>query len=95
MIKLKGTTIYPPGIFEILHQLDIADYVVEVSTNTLGTDDLKLHLLADEATQAKVKSVFQSRFRIVPDVVAATQQQIEHMQMSEGLRKPKKFVDKR
>ena len=33
MIKLKGTTLYPPGVFEILHQADIADYVVEVFTN--------------------------------------------------------------
>jgi phenylacetate-CoA ligase len=95
MIKLKGTTIYPPGIFEILHQHEIADYVVEVSTNNLGTDELKLHVFANESVQTKVKSVFQSRFRILPEVVFASQQQIEQMQMSDGLRKPKKFVDRR
>jgi phenylacetate-CoA ligase len=95
MIKLKGTTIYPPGIFEILHQVNISDYVVEVFTNTLGTDELRLHVFADEVTCQRVKSIFQSRFRILPEVLASTQQQIEQMQLSDGSRKPKKFIDRR
>lgn len=95
MIKLKGTTIYPPGIFEILHQVNIGDYVVEVSTNSLGTDELKLNVFADETTCQRVKSIFQSRFRILPEVMAVSQQQIEQMQLSDGSRKPKKFIDRR
>jgi len=95
MIKLKGTTIYPPGIFEILHQVGVADYVVEVSTGPLGTDELKLMIVGNESLKAKVGAGFQSKFRILPEVVIVPADQIEKLQMGEGLRKPKKFIDLR
>jgi phenylacetate-CoA ligase len=95
MIKLKGTTIYPPGIFEILHQAGVADYVVEVSTNSLGIDDLKLLIVGDEQKKSMVTSIFQSKLRILPEVIITPSHQIEKIQMSEGSRKPKKFVDLR
>jgi phenylacetate-CoA ligase len=95
MIKLKGTTLYPPGIFEILHQVGVADYVVEVSTNALGIDELKLLIVGDEKTKKEVASIFQSKLRILPEVIVAPASQIEKIHMSEGLRKPKKFIDRR
>ena len=95
MIKLKGTTLYPPGIFEILHQAGVADYVVEVSTNSLGIDELRLLIVGDELKKSMVSSIFQSKLRILPEVIVIPSHQIEKIQMSEGLRKPKKFVDLR
>ena len=95
MIKLKGTTLYPPGIFEILHEAGISDYVVEVSMGDLGTDTLKLVVVANEESITRVRSIFQSRFRILPDIILAASQQIEQMQLKDGLRKPMKFIDRR
>jgi phenylacetate-CoA ligase len=100
MIKLKGTTIYPQGIFEILNAAEhIRDYVVETFTGNLGTDELKLHLLTDDhhkiITEANLRSVFQSRLRVVPHISFSTHAEIEKVQLSGQSRKIKKFVDNR
>jgi len=98
MIKLKGTTLYPPGVFEIIHQItDVRDYVVEVFSNDLGTDELKLHLLSDNpaATEKKILALFQSSLRVLPSLHFATQQEIEQLQLSGQSRKVKKFIDNR
>jgi phenylacetate-CoA ligase len=98
MIKLKGTTIYPQGVFEILHQNEhIQDYVVEVFTGVLGTDELKLYLVvADDLVQrvgATLKSVFQSQLRVLPEINFITPAELERRQA--GGRKIKKFLDSR
>jgi phenylacetate-CoA ligase len=100
MIKLKGTTIYPQGIFEILNaSAYVRDYVVEVFTGSLGTDELKLHLSADPDMQLHaekdLKTNFQSRLRVVPAISFSSQQEIEKIQVSGASRKIKKFVDHR
>jgi phenylacetate-CoA ligase len=96
MIKLKGTTLYPPAIFEILHQASIADYVVEVFTNDLGLDDLKIHLtLSNGSTESSIKNIFQSRLRIVPEFSFCTQKEIDAMQSATQNRKLQKFIDRR
>lgn len=100
MIKLKGTTIYPPGIFEVLNQVDaIADYVVEVFTGTLGTDELKLHLLVEKERHSKTEEIlrtaFQSRLKVVPSIEFIDQPEMEKLQLVEKSRKVKKFMDSR
>lgn len=95
MIKLKGTSFYPHGIFEILHHENIADYVVEAFTNELGTDDITLYLDGDASAQQRIKTSFQSVLRVLPGIVLTTPQEIERMQLSDGTRKPRKFIDKR
>lgn len=98
MIKLKGTTLYPPGIFEILNQVEgVQDYAVEVVTGELGTDELNLHILAKPEqqwqTQEYLRAAFQSRLRVVPTIVFTTQPALEKLQHAG--RKIKKFIDSR
>jgi phenylacetate-CoA ligase len=100
MIKLKGTTLYPPGIFELLNQIDgIIDYAVEVFTGELGTDELRLYLLADPQSQLEtsevLKSAFQSRLKVVPITMFIDQAQMERLQMVGKSRKVKRFIDSR
>lgn len=98
MIKLKGTTIYPPAIFDILQQSNaISDYVVEAYTNDLGLDDLKINCVSpNEIGAAKsLRDLFQSRLRIVPEISFKTQKEIETMQTSSQQRKIQKFIDRR
>lgn len=100
MIKLKGTTVYPPGIFDILNETgDVQDYVVEVVTGRLGTDELRLHLLvsdtAREATAARMRDVFQARLRVVPTLLFSTPAEMDKLQLTGKSRKPKKFIDSR
>jgi phenylacetate-CoA ligase len=98
MIKLKGTTIYPQGIFDILQQADhVQDYVVEAHTGPLGTDDLRLFIVAPEAklthVEATLKSVFQSQLRVIPEIHFSTVFELEQKQ-SAG-RKVNRFIDHR
>lgn len=100
MIKLKGTTLYPPAIFETLHQVaGIKDYVVEVFTDELKSDVLKIFLFVDEIHQQeimeKLRSVFQSGIHVVPLIEFLSQPAIEQLQTGGGGRKIKKFIDRR
>ena len=46
MIKYKGTTLFAPALFDILNGMEmIRDYVAEVYTNDIGTDEVFLYLL--------------------------------------------------
>jgi phenylacetate-CoA ligase len=100
LIKLKGTTIYPPAVFDMLNEMaSIRDYVVEASTSQLGTDELKLHLLVSDDLKDDVRNklavVFQSRLRVVPDIYFATAQELESLQLGGINRKVRKFIDSR
>ena len=98
MIKLKGTTLYPPGIFDILNQFnEVKEYVVEVYTGDLGTDELKLHIHADDPSTADglLKAAFQSRLRVIPFLEFKTGAEVERLQHSDKSRKIKRFIDNR
>lgn len=98
MIKLKGTTIYPPGIFDIINQShDVRDYVLEVYTGELGTDELRIHVLAEDEKKAEaaLRSAFQSQLRVVPIFSFVNQAALDQMQLGGQSRKIKKFIDNR
>jgi phenylacetate-CoA ligase len=100
LIKLKGTTLYPPGVFEILNELPfIQDYVVEAFTNELGTDDLRLHVLIGDSNLGdalrKLSMKFQSRIRVVPKINIVTHQDLDKLQHGNGERKVRRFIDNR
>lgn len=99
MIKLKGTTLYPPGIFDILNQVEsVKDYVVEAYTGDLGTDEIKLHLYVEDnvsRVEALLKTTFQSRLRVIPFFNFIAMTEIERLQMDGKSRKIKRFIDNR
>jgi phenylacetate-CoA ligase len=99
MIKLKGTTLYPPGIFDILNQFEsVKDYVVEAYTGDLGTDEIKLHLQVEDnvnRVEAILKSTFQSRLRVIPFFNFIQPSEMERLQMDGKSRKIKRFIDNR
>jgi phenylacetate-CoA ligase len=99
MLKYKGTTLYPPAIFEILNQFEsIKDYAVEAFTGQLGTDEIRLHVFVSgesEVILKKLQSTFQSRLRVIPDIVFTSQKEMETMQQVPAARKLRKFIDHR
>lgn len=100
MIKLKGTTLYPPAINDVLDNTDyVANYVIEVSTNNAGTDDVKVKIgLRDGYTDAVVKELkdsFRSRIRVAPEVVVLPVEEIQRINFPAKSRKPIKFIDLR
>jgi phenylacetate-CoA ligase len=98
MIKLKGTTLYPQGIFDILQKTDhVHDYVVEAYTNSIGTDELKIFVVVPDThvahVESNLKAVFQSQIKVIPEIIFSTDSALEQKQ-SAG-RKIKKFIDHR
>lgn len=99
MIKYKGTTLFAPALFDILNGMDlIKDYVAEVYTNDIGTDEVLLYLLPVntlEETDHKIRAYLQARLRVSPQVKYITAEEIQKIQFPDGGRKPVKFIDKR
>lgn len=99
MIKYKGTTLFAPALFEIIHRIDaIKEYVVEVYSNEIGTDEVLLHLTAInelEETQNKIKAYLQARLRVTPHIKYIEPDTMQKLQFPDGVRKPVKFIDRR
>jgi phenylacetate-CoA ligase len=99
MIKYKGTTLYPPALFDLLNGMpEISDYVVEVQTNELGLDEVLLYLLPvapSEDTDHRIRSSLQARLRVIPHIKYVKVEDIQRMQTTETGRKLIKFIDKR
>ena len=99
MIKYKGTTLYPPAIFDILNEVDyIQEYVVEVFTHELGTDEVRLHLhtaLPVDDCERRLKPVLQSRLRVVPMLHFHSGSELQAMQFPPNSRKQVRFIDSR
>lgn len=99
MIKYKGTTIYPPAVFDILNNIAfIKEYVVEVFTNDLGTDELRIHIstpLPVDDCEAKLKPLLQSKLRVAPLLHFHSGSEMQQMQFPPNSRKQVKFMDNR
>jgi len=99
MIKYRGTTLFPPAIFDLLNQFPgVTSYVVELSSGSYETDEILLHLFCPddpETCERSLKELFQSRLRVIPQMVFHSQSEIEAMIQVPGSRKPVRFIDRR
>ncbi len=99
MIKFKGTTLYPPALFDMLNEMDlIKDYVAEVYSNEIGMDEVKLHLLPvndTEDSNRKIRAYLQAKLRVSPQVEYVSAEEMQKIQFPEGGRKAIKFIDRR
>ncbi len=99
MIKFKGTTLYPPALFDLLNEMDeVLDFVVEVYSNEIGMDEVLLHLRPADDTKAcdnKIRAYLQARLRVSPHVKYITAEEIKKIQFPEVSRKAIKFIDRR
>lgn len=99
MLKYKGTTLYPPALFDILNEMEnVIEYVAEVTSNEMGTDEVLIYILpdkSDEETNRKIRANLQARLRVSPHVKYLTEEEIKKMQMPEAGRKVIRFIDRR
>ena len=99
MIKYKGTTLYPPALFDILHEMEnVIDYVAEVSSNEMGTDEVLIYIVPDnfdEEINRKIRANLQARLRVSPHIKYITEEEIKKIQMPEAGRKIIRFIDRR
>ncbi|HHT52138.1 MAG: AMP-binding protein [Bacteroidales bacterium] len=99
MIKFKGTTLYPYAIFDVLEQISyVENYLVYVSTNEIGTDQLTVKVgtrTQSEEMEKEIKDKFRARLRVAPEVIFESIETIQKIQTPEIKRKPIKFFDER
>lgn len=99
MIKYKGTTLYPPALYDILNNIDgVKNYVVEVYTNEIGTDEILIRIgceMIPENFEKDIKDHFRAKLRVAPQVKFEPVELINKIQFPELSRKPVVFFDKR
>lgn len=99
MIKYKGTTLYPPALYDLLNDIaGVDNYIVEVSTNTIGTDDIIIKVGTNIRTkefEKIIKDKFRAKLRVAPKILFDEPHAIAKLQMTEMNRKPITFIDKR
>lgn len=103
MIKLKGTTLYPPAVNDVLDNTDyVENYVVVVQDSSAGTDEVIVKIgvkagytVADADIVKDLKDRFRSRIRVAPSVEIHSVEEIHRINFPAKSRKPVKFIDKR
>ena len=99
MIKFKGTTLYPPAIFDVLDNTSyIENYVVEVSSNDTGTDNIIVRIGLRNQLKDVVKDLkdrFRAKIRVAPDIEICAVETIHKINFPDISRKPVKFIDNR
>lgn len=100
MIKLKGTTLYPPAINDVLDNTDyVENYVIEVRQSEAGTDDvvvkIGLNHQPDFDVVKELKDSFRSRIRVAPQIEILPIEEIQKINYPAKSRKPIKFIDLR
>lgn len=99
MIKYKGTTIYPPTIFDLLNNVDdIENYYIEIFTNSIGTDEILIKIGCDNPPidfEMTIKDNFRTKLRVAPIIKIESIESVNKIIMPEGSRKPVLFFDRR
>ena len=99
MIKYKGTTLYPPAMNDVLNDFDsIESYIIEISTNDLGTDEILIKIAVKEQSEVflqELKDHFRAKLRVTPKIEFSTVEILNALVYNQMSRKPIRFFDKR
>ncbi len=104
MIKLKGTTLYPPAIYDVLDNAPyIENYVMIVRSTETGTDEVTVKIglktLGTEEYRRdvllKLTNSFRARLRVLPIIEICPTDTIRAINFPHENRKPVKFIDER
>jgi phenylacetate-CoA ligase len=98
-LKLKGTTVFPSALKRVLDHTDEVDSYVIVARRGEDLSDQVEVRLACQADPGRVlrqlRERFQGEVRVIPELVTASVESIEEMQMPGDSRKRRWFVDLR
>ena len=99
MIKYKGTTLYPPAMYNILNHFDqVESYVIEVFHNDLGTDEILIKICSEAVSEEllqQIKDHFRAKLRVAPRVEFSTSEAIRSLNFPPTGRKPVSLIDHR
>jgi phenylacetate-CoA ligase len=98
MMKVQGTTLYPPAVFAALDELSgVCEYCLTVQTCHELSDQLTLHLALtpDAPNLDAIKRFLQARLRVTPSIVLEGEEALRRTVFPPGARKPVRFIDQR
>ena len=99
MMKVQGTTLYPPAVFAALDELPgISEYCLVVETSHELSEQLTLHLALEPGAEedvAAIKRFLQARLRVTPTLVLKEEVELRRVVFPAGSRKPIRFIDQR
>lgn len=99
MIKYKGTTLYPPALFEVLNSISaVEEYIITLHSNEVGADEVQVDIATSapqEEVRKQVEEAFRRQVRLVPRLSFATHAQIQQQKFPPMSRKEVKLIDKR
>ena len=100
MIKYKGTTLYPPALFDILDNVPyLENYIVELSNDENDKDRITVRVGLkpglDFDVVKELKDRFRAKIRVAPEIAVDDSAVIHRMNFPEMSRKSVKFVDLR
>lgn len=99
MIKYKGTTLYPPAMNNILNDFsEVQCYVIEISKNAIGTDEICIKIAAKDPNMkllSSIKDHFRAKLRVSPSIEFHDKKVIQKLQFPVMSRKPILLIDKR
>lgn len=99
MVKYKGTTLYPPALFDLLNDIEeVENYVVEIASDEFGEDEITVKVGANDASDEllmKIKDRFRAKLRVSPRIVFASIQEVNRIKFPENSRKSITLLDYR
>ena len=99
MLKYKGTTIFPPAIFDVLDVVEVIDlYQLEIKHDEFLNDDICVYLPEDifgKKFERDIVSLFRSKLRVVPTLCYIDRAKLKLKVFNQEKRKPTKIVDLR
>ncbi|GHU68470.1 phenylacetate--CoA ligase [Bacteroidia bacterium] len=100
LLKYKGTTLYPPAIYDVLDNTSyVESYVVEVSLDENGNDNVLVRLSISGNPKTEIikdlKDSFRAKIRVAPEIEICKTDALRKIIFPDISRKPVKFIDKR
>lgn len=99
MIKLKGTTFYPPALDNLLHEIaGIEDYGLSIRKDQWGNDQLQLFVQTNsprEMIREQIGNICRQKLRAVPDISFLSAPEMHRFLFPGNSRKPLRVKDLR
>ncbi len=96
-IKLKGTSLYPQHIIEVLNiYARISSFVIEAGRDEFGNDVITVKIPQSQTSHIdNLKEYFKSRLQVTPGIEGIPDNEIEKLKFPKGSRKLQIFRDLR
>lgn len=98
MMKVQGTSLYPPAVFAALDELPgVSEYCLVVENSHELSEQITLQLALNSGAEdvEAIKRFLQARLRVTPSIVIRPEEELRRIVFPAGSRKPVRFIDQR